>query len=72
MKINSEEYIDKVFEFGYFYSKQNNPERSEINHYHFADQCAKKAESKAKRFYEGTSKYSPRQGKQEMERRICK
>lgn len=69
MKINSEEYINKVFEFGYFYSLQNNPERTEINHYHFAEQCAMKAEKRADRFYKGTSKYQPHQGQKEIERR---
>lgn len=69
MKINDPQYIENVFEFGYFYSMKNFPEKKEVSHYQFAEQCALKAENRARKFYQGTSKYTPHQGHKETARR---
>jgi len=65
----SEDYINRVFEFGYYYSLKNNPEAKEVTHFKFANDCAVKAEKRVNTFYKGTSKYMPHQGQQEMNRR---
>lgn len=57
MYFGSQEYIDAAWEQGFKFSVKMKPFAKEITHYHFAEQCAVKAQKKQDRFYGRSNKY---------------